>query len=129
MIQKLDHKEEGFKRVYENDRWTLALKNAGPANRKEAVKCLECHNETDEIFILLRGNATVMEGLVESGKIKCIYETKMEVHKPYVIHQGCWHNTWMEDGAEFAIIENVETSYDNTDVLEFDQVRREEKEI
>ena len=122
MVQKIKVRKfdgGGFSRVYDNERFTVALKNAASENSKGAVKCLERHNETDEIFILLEGRAWMMEAEVADGNITELIEIPMKQHVLYVIPQGVWHNTWMEDGAKFAIIENVETSYDNTDVIQF----------
>ena len=117
MIQILRHGAEGFARLYENENWTVALKNAGPSNCREAVVTLERHNQTDELFLLLSGNAVMMEGTVENETVTGITEKKMESGCIYLIPHGVWHNTWMEPGAKFVIIENADTSYDNTDVI------------
>lgn len=129
MIDQIDHPGEGFARVYENSGWTLAMKNACPANGKASVTSLERHNETDEIFILLCGEAVMMEGHVKDNVVVRIEERPMFCHKAYIIPQGVWHNTYMFPGAKFVIVENVDTSYDNTDVLSFgDEVPREVKD-
>jgi hypothetical protein len=47
-IQKFEFGEEGLKRVYENDKWMVGIKNWKPANDVANIDCLERHNETDE---------------------------------------------------------------------------------
>ncbi len=125
MIKKYGHTVEGFKRIYENENWTVALKNAGESNRRDHVNCLERHNCSDEIFILLTGSAVMMEGEVSNKTVVGIKEEMMELNKLYLIPQGVWHNTYMMEGARFVIIENCDTSYENTDVVEFVDIKRE----
>ena len=46
---------EGMTRVYENPKWMIGIKNWKPMNDIANINCLERHNETDELFILLSG--------------------------------------------------------------------------
>lgn len=126
MIQILRHQAEGFSRLYENENWTVAWKTAAPSNCREAVTKLERHNRTDEIFILLSGNAVMMEGSVNAGVVTTLTERRMEQGCIYLIPKGTWHNTWMEPGAVFAMVENADTSYENTDVAEIGNAARKE---
>lgn len=126
MIRILRHQVEGFSRLYENKNWTVAWKTAAPSNSREAVTKLERHNKTDEIFILLSGNAVMMEGNVEAGAVTKLAERRMEQGCIYLIPKGTWHNTWMEPGAVFAMVENADTSYENTDLVEIGKIARQE---
>ena len=51
---------EGMTRVYENPRWMIGIKNWKPMNDIANINCLERHNETDELFILLSGRCTLL---------------------------------------------------------------------
>ena len=46
---------EGMTRVFENAKWMVGIKNWKPMNDIANINCLERHNETDELFILLAG--------------------------------------------------------------------------
>lgn len=127
-IQCLAHTAEGFRRMYENGQWTVALKNAGPSNRRENVRRLERHLATDEIFILMKGRAGMLEGRMRRDESLAVREMLMRPYEVYVIRRGTWHNTWMDEGAVFAVIENADTSYDNTDVCTFEACDVEEQD-
>ena len=119
-IRHYIHTGEGFARVHEAEKWTVAQKNAGPSNYRDSVHVLECHHSSDVVFVLLKGHAWMMEGVVKDGRVLEILEEPMSRYEVYLIPRGTWHNTWMEPGAMFVIMENIEVSYDNTEVLHFE---------
>ena len=41
---------EGMQRVFENEKWTVGIKNWKPANDITGINNLERHNKTDELF-------------------------------------------------------------------------------
>ena len=83
---------EGMQRVFENEKWTVGIKNWKPANDVTGIDCLELHNKTDELFVLVEGSCTLVyanetEGGLEFGAVK------MEKDKVYNIPATLWHNT------------------------------------
>ena len=44
---------EGMQRVFENEKWTVGIKNWKPANDITGINNLERHNKTDELFVLV----------------------------------------------------------------------------
>lgn len=106
---------EGLKRVYENEKWTVAIKNYKSANDISNFDNLERHNKTDEFFILLQGKCTLVFANEENGKL--VFEK--EVMKPntvYNIPQSLWHNTITEKDTKMILVEDVSTSMDNSDI-------------
>ena len=59
-IEKSEYSGEGLVRVYENETWMVGIKNWKPANDIANIDCLERHNETDELFVLLAGSCTLL---------------------------------------------------------------------
>ena len=51
---------EGLTRVFENEKWMVGIKNWKPMNDTANINNLERHNETDELFILLKGQCTLL---------------------------------------------------------------------
>jgi ureidoglycolate hydrolase len=115
-IQKFEFGEEGLKRVYENDKWMVGIKNWKPANDIANIDCLERHNETDELFILLAGSCTLLSAVEENGRL-AIKATAMEPMKVYNIPRSLWHNTVTMKSTKLILVEDVSTGAKNSDVL------------
>ena len=115
-IEVLDFSGEGMSRVYENEKWTVGIKNWKPANDISGVDCLERHNETDELFILLSGGCTLIYAN-EGEESLDIQAQKMEPFRVYCIPATLWHNTVTQKDTKMALIEDSSTSGDNSDVL------------
>lgn len=107
---------EGMQRVFENEKWTVGIKNWKPANDITGVNCLERHNKTDELFVLLEGKCTLIFANEVEGKL-CIDRVKMEKDKVYNIPATLWHNTVTEKNTKMVLIEDSNTSMDNSDIL------------
>ncbi len=61
---------EGYRRLVNNAKWTLATLNHAGRFDSETPVTLERHNATDETFVLLAGEATLLLGPVQmSGGI------------------------------------------------------------
>ena len=59
-ILKYSFEGEGMKRVFENEKWMVGVKNWKPMNDIANINCLERHNITDELFVLLSGRCTLL---------------------------------------------------------------------
>ena len=80
------------------------------------IDCLERHNKTDELFVLVEGSCTLMyanetEGGLEFGAVK------MEKDKVYNIPATLWHNTITCKDTKMILIEDSNTSMENSDIL------------
>ena len=107
---------EGMQRVFENEKWTVGIKNWKPANDVTGIDCLERHNTTDALFVLVEGSCTLMyanetEGGLEFGAVK------MEKDKVYNIPATLWHNTITCKDTKMILIEDSNTSMENSDIL------------
>ena len=107
---------EGMQRVYENEKWTVGIKNWKPANDITGIDNLERHNKTDELFALIEGSCTLLFANEENGEL--VFDTvKMERGKLYNIPQSLWHNTITKKDTKMLLIEDVSTSNENSDVM------------
>jgi hypothetical protein len=110
---------EGMTRVYENPKWMVGIKNWKPANDITGLDCLERHNETDELFVLIRGQCTLLYANEKSGAPGdiSIGAVKMEPLKVYNIPAKLWHNTVTQRDTKMILIEDSSTGMDNSDIL------------
>jgi ureidoglycolate hydrolase len=117
---KIEVKEfsgEGMSRVYENSKWMVGIKNWKPANDITGIDCLERHNETDELFVLLAGRCTLVYANEKDGSLD-IAAVEMEPFKVYNIPASLWHNTVTQRDTKMALIEDSSTGAGNSNVLQ-----------
>ncbi len=110
-------------RVYENDRWMVAVKNWKPANDLEGFDCLERHNKTDELFVLLAGRCVLVSATENGGGLD-FEAVPMEPGRLYKIPRGLWHNTVTRRDTKLLLVEAPDTSMENSEVLPLDEAAR-----
>ena len=116
-IQEYTYEGKGLTRVFENEKWMVGIKNWKPENDITGLTCLERHNITDELFILLAGRCTLLyANETENGLV--IDKVEMEPMKVYNIPTGLWHNTVTQPGVKLILVEDSACSGANSDVLD-----------
>ncbi|MBR6777020.1 MAG: hypothetical protein IKM27_04660 [Clostridia bacterium] len=108
----LDYNGEGYFSHFNFDEWRIAYLNYAPMFTKEGITYLERHNETDEVFILLEGSASLFMG--ENAR-----EVVMEKFLSYVVKKSAWHNIVVSEDARVLIVENKNTGKHNSEYLPF----------
>ncbi|MBC8586453.1 cupin [Youxingia wuxianensis] len=115
-ILEYAYEGEGLTRVFENEKWMVGIKNWKPANDISGIDCLERHNKTDELFVLLEGSCV----LLYADDTCCSLDIKavdMEPNKVYNIPATLWHNTVTKKDTKLILIEDSSTGADNSDVM------------
>lgn len=107
---------EGMTRVFENEKWMVGIKNWKPANDISGIDCLERHNKTDELFVLISGSCTLLYANETENGLD-INAVKMEPMKVYSIPCSLWHNTVTKKDTKLILIEDSSTCADNSDVV------------
>lgn len=108
---------EGMQRVFENEKWTVGIKNWKPANDITGINNLERHNKTDELFVLIAGFCTLIYANEKDGELE-LKTVKMEKNKVYNIPSTLWHNTITSKDTKMILIEDSNTSMDNTELVD-----------
>jgi glyoxylase-like metal-dependent hydrolase (beta-lactamase superfamily II) len=107
----IEYGGEGYKRLVNNAKWTLATLNYAERFDAAHLATLERHNATDETFVLLTGEATLLVG----PKAETV---RLEPLKYYNVRAGIWHHIHVTPGTRVLIAENADTSLANTDYLD-----------
>lgn len=107
---------EGLKRVVESGDWFVGIKNWKPANDAAQFDCMERHMLTDEVFVLLEGGCTLLVDHSPGNTCSDIRCVPMEKNKVYCIRPSVWHNTITTKDAKLILMENRNTSMDNSEV-------------
>ena len=102
----------GYNATMHFDSWRVAIANFGDHFDEERYNYLEAHRLTDEVFVLLSGKATLVIG-------KNFEKTELEIGKIYNVKRGAYHALLMARDAKVLIVENHNTSRENTDYYYF----------
>lgn len=113
-IDVCDYEGEGYSHVVDFGAWTAAVINYSPCFAEENIKKMERHNETDEVFILVEGSATLFYGEPDNPQ-----RVQMVKHKFYNVRRGMWHNITVSRDARVIIVENADTGTGNSDYYYF----------
>jgi mannose-6-phosphate isomerase-like protein (cupin superfamily) len=123
-ITQYEFAGEGMQRVYENKKWTVGIKNWKPANDITGIDCLERHNKTDELFVLTEGGCTLVYANETENGLN-FSAVKMVPGKVFNIPASLWHNTITEKDTKMILIEDSNTSMENSDILKLDKYQIE----
>ena len=110
VVNVLDWKGEGFQPLVEFGDWAVALMNWEARFDLSQVGDLERHNQTDEVFVLIRGRSLLF----------VVGEQGLQVHDMlpgalYNVTRATWHNVIGTRETTWLIVESRGTTQENTD--------------
>jgi mannose-6-phosphate isomerase-like protein (cupin superfamily) len=113
MIRVGVHKDAGFKVMIESGEWKVGMLHYN--ERFSRLGEMERHLLTDEVFVLVSGKATLY---TESEAVE------MEQGPVYTVPVGVWHHIVVSEDANVIVVENRNTSIENTEKRYFEQEKR-----
>ncbi len=124
-LQIFSHEAPGYKPLVDFESWRVALLNSTPMYLPDGITYFDRHLETAEAFLLLSGScALLLAG--RDGKPHDTTCTWLEEGRIYNVLPNTWHTLFMMPGSRLAIIENRNTSVDNSPRYYFSESEREE---
>ena len=99
---------DGYEIAHSFESWRVAYLSY--SKKMDNITYIERHMETDEIFVLLKGSATLLIG-------EKMEQTEMESGKIYNVPKGVWHNITVSKDALVLIVENQNTCKDNSEYM------------
>lgn len=115
LVEIFEHTGEDYKPLIDFNGWRVAILNDAPKFRRETTPYLERHNETDEVFVLLEGTCTLYIGDGCGDALGAVTLLPMEKKKLYNVKKGVWHNLIAASGTSLLIVENTDTTKENSD--------------
>lgn len=103
-MEKITYSGEGFSVLKKFEGWKIGFLRY--SERFSAFREMERHLETDEIFVLLEGNAILF-----TDQEECFMKTGVL----YNIPKGVWHHIVVSKDATVLVVENSNTTQDNTE--------------
>jgi len=112
--ETFEFNDQGFKVLMHYDNWRVAILNYIDDCKLEGLRYVEAHQETDEVFVLLEGNATLVFADINDDKIIKVNTIKLEKNKVYNIKKGIYHTQLLSTDAKLLIVEAKDTGDSNS---------------
>ncbi len=113
----------GYRPVIDFEIWRVAILNYIDDIHPERIEAMERHNETDEVFVMLKGQGILFLGQ-GNERVEKIVSQVMEKGKIYNVKQGIWHAVVLSRDGSVLIVENRNTSRVNSNYVSFDPEQR-----
>lgn len=113
LLEIKKHTANGYKPVIDFEAWRVAVLNYSDDLRPEALQTMQRHNETDEVFVLLKGRCLLFVGDGQES-VTAIYAENMHPHHVYNVKKGVWHTHTLSKDAMVLVVENRDTTVDNS---------------
>lgn len=110
----------GYSPVIDFGAWRVAILNYIDEIHPDRISFMERHNETDEVFVLSKGQAILFIGEGDMA-IRTIHSQVLEPGKIYNVKKGVWHTVVLSEDGSVLIVENRDTRRENSsyaDLLE-----------
>jgi ureidoglycolate hydrolase len=113
LLEVRSYMGEGFQPLVYFNSWRVAVLNYLDDIHPTKIEMMERHPETDEVFVLTRGESILFLGKGELG-IEEIYFQVMEPGVIYNVKPQTWHTVVLSRNASVLIVENADTGEHNS---------------
>jgi hypothetical protein len=125
LIEIREYMAEGYAPLIDYGAWRVAVLNAIDELLPQNIHAMQLHAETDEVFVLLSGRCILFLG--EAGEtVERIQAVDMQPLKAYNIKRGCWHTHTLNPQGSVLIVENRDTTDDNSPYAPLSAAQTEE---
>ena len=115
MLETAMRSKEGFDTVFKTENFKCAYITKCPQYAFGEVSEMKRHLKTDEVFVLLKGEAVML--IMEDGGFS---ETPLKEMCAYSVKAGTWHYLGVSDDALLFVTENADTDNTNSEVIKLE---------
>jgi ureidoglycolate hydrolase len=124
LLEVRQHNEPGYLPMVDFEGWRVAVLNFAENLRMENITSMQRHNETDEVFVLLKGRAILFVGQGDE-QVTRIHAQPLESYKIYNVKRAVWHHHTLNEDAMVLVVENRDTTYDNSPFCDLSKAQQE----
>lgn len=125
LIEIREHNGADYKALIDYQTWRVALMNYTPDLTPDKINKMQKHTETDEVFVLMRGQCILFIGEGKETVAK-VYAVDMELYKLYNVRKDVWHSHTFSEDARVLIVENCDTVEANSPFVELSEEQQRE---
>jgi ureidoglycolate hydrolase len=123
MIESYFHDGLGYNPFLIREGWQVAQLNHLPELAPQAIRRIERHNATDEVFILVEGNSVLIAAEETPDGLQWD-ACGMEPGVTYNIPTGMWHSIAMTPADLVIIVENANTHLNDVEYRDLSDEER-----
>ena len=112
----------GYRPLVDFDHWRVAVLNFSADLLPEHLTSMQRHNDTDEVFVLLQGRCILFTGEGRDAVTR-IHAEDLQPHRVYNVRQGVWHTHTLSQDAKVLVVENQDTTWDNSPFTPLDEAQ------
>jgi ureidoglycolate hydrolase len=105
---------EGYQPLMTYGEWRVAALRYDDSAPPDQILTMERHTATDEVFILTQGNAILIIGGTDDEPSD-LQAFPMKASQIYNVKKNAWHTTLLSRDANIIIVENDNTSKENSE--------------
>jgi hypothetical protein len=123
LLQVSEYSGEGYMPLVDFEAWRVAVLNYIDELLPERLDTMQRHDETDEVFVLLKGHCILFLGSGDAT-VSEVYAKDLLPQKFYNVKKGCWHTHTLSEDAAVLIVENRTTTSENSPTLDLSAAQR-----
>lgn len=124
LLEVREHTEAGYRPLVDFATWRVAILNFAEELRTENLARMQRHNETDEVFVLLKGRCILFVG-EGAATVTAIHARELAPHQLYNVKRAVWHHHTLSEDAMVLVVENRDTTYDNSPFCPLTEAQQE----
>lgn len=113
LLEIREHVDPGYKPLVDFGAWRVAMLHYSPDLLPENLTRMQRHNETDEVFVLLEGRCILFVG-EGNETVTRLHAEDLRPGLVYNVKQAVWHTHTLSPYAKVLVVENRDTTYDNS---------------
>src|ERR1035437_10216063 len=113
MLEIREFTGPGYMPVIDFSTWRVAILNYIDEIHPEQITRMEKHNETDEVFVLIKGQGILFLGEGDQP-VERIHTQVLEPGKIYNVKRSVWHSVVLSRDGSVLIVENSNTGAENS---------------
>ena len=113
LLEIREYTGEGYMPVIDYGAWRAAILNYAEELLPHNITHMQRHDETDEVFVLLRGRCILFIGEGDET-VTSIFAQDMEPLKMYNVKRSAWHTHTLSRDASVLVVENRDTTVENS---------------
>lgn len=118
--------KQGYQRLINHESWTVAMLNYIDELEPLNIQNVQAHTLTDESFVLLEGKCILYICDVNKNQIVNIEALDMVPNHVYNVKKGVFHTHTLSNDGKVLIIENENTTNDNSPVIQLSDSERQQ---
>jgi hypothetical protein len=124
LLEIRSYEGEGYKALVDHGSWRVAILRFENGLLPGQQSSMERHMETDEVFVLTKGEGTLVLG-GNGNEVGTLALQQMEMGKIYNIKRCAWHTVSLSRDASVVIMENRDTTDRNSEYTNLTAEQRE----